>query len=89
MATDDHKSEASLLKEIAEVAKDIEVGATYRHYKQKDYTVLNIAINEEDMELMVVYQAKYGDKLIFLRPVRAWSETVEIDGRSMPRFKKV
>jgi hypothetical protein len=89
MATDDHKSEASLLKEIAEVAKDIEVGATYRHYKGQEYKVLTLAFNESDMEVTVVYQAQYGDKLTFLRPAKAWQETIEVDGRTVPRFVKV
>jgi hypothetical protein len=89
MADDDHKSEVALQREVDKACKRIEIGATYRHYKQKDYKVLRIAINESDMELTVVYQALYGPGLVFLRPVKAWLETVVVDGQKVPRFTKV
>lgn len=49
-----HKSEAVLVKELAEAAKQITVGATYRHYKQQNYKVLELAVNEADSQLYVV-----------------------------------
>lgn len=84
-----HKPEAVLVKELAEAAKQITVGAIYRHYKQQNYTVLELAVNEADSQLYVVYQMNYGARLICLRPVKSWLETVEVDGRTIPRFKKI
>ena len=86
---DDHKPEAVLVAELAAAAEKVEVGATYRHYKQLDYTVLQLAINEGDNEITVVYQAKYGAELIFLRPLSSWLATVEYEGKTTPRFIRI
>lgn len=89
MATDDHKPEEVLLAELTAAAKQVEVGAIYRHYKQQDYTVLKLAINEADNQITVVYQARYGKGLVFLRPLTSWLEIVEYEGKTTPRFTKV
>lgn len=89
MADSDHKPDSVLLEELASAAKQITVGGKYRHYKNKDYTVLELATNEADNELYVVYRAEYGARLLFLRPVRVWLETVEVNGQLTPRFKKI
>ena len=38
---------------------------------------------------MVVYRALYGDFGIWVRPASMWNETVEHDGKSVPRFTKL
>ena len=58
----------------------------YRHYKEKDYRVLFLARHSETEEWMVVYQALYGERGLWVRPASMWNETVECDGRSVPRF---
>ena len=58
----------------------------YRHYKGKDYRVLFLARHSETEEWMVVYQALYGERGLWVRPTSMWNETVECDGRSVPRF---
>lgn len=58
----------------------------YRHYKGKDYRVLFLARHSETEEWMVVYQALYGERGLWVRPASMWNETVECDGRSVPRF---
>ena len=58
----------------------------YRHFKGGEYRVLYTATHSETLEPMVVYQALYGERGIWVRPVSMWCETVERDGRVMPRF---
>ena len=61
----------------------------YRHFKGKEYAVLMIAKHSETEEEMVVYQALYGDKGIWVRPASMWRQTVERDGEAIPRFQYI
>jgi len=61
----------------------------YRHYKGNDYTVLGIARHSETLEELVVYRAEYGNRGLWVRPAAMFSETVLVDGQSMPRFHRV
>lgn len=58
----------------------------YRHFKGNEYQLLAVARHSETMEEMVVYRALYGEKGIWVRPAAMWSESVERDGYSGPRF---
>lgn len=58
----------------------------YRHFKGKEYRLLAPAKHSETLESMVVYQALYGEKGLWVRPATMWSETVEREGYSGPRF---
>lgn len=58
----------------------------YRHFKGKFYQVLHVATHTETHEDMVVYQALYGARKIWVRPAAMWTENVERDGYSGPRF---
>ena len=58
----------------------------YRHFKGKEYRVLYTARHSETLEDMVVYQALYGAGGIWVRPASMWSERVDRDGYSGPRF---
>ena len=58
----------------------------YRHYKGNEYQVISMATHSETLEPMVVYQALYGEKGIWVRPAHMWTETVERDGYCGPRF---
>ena len=58
----------------------------YRHFKGKKYRLLALAKHSETLESMVVYQALYGEKGLWVRPAAMWSETVEREGYSGPRF---
>jgi len=62
------------------------IGATYQHYSGKCYTVVAIAKHSETLEEMVVYQAQYGEKQIWVRPLKMFIETVTIDGNTVDRF---
>jgi len=63
----------------------------YRHYKNKEYEVLGVAKHSETLEDLVVYKALYkGDfpeDQLWVRPKSMFLETVEIDGKMVPRFK--
>ena len=59
----------------------------YRHFKGGAYEVLGIARHSETEEWMVVYQALYGERGIWVRPAGMWEETVEVNGQPVPRFR--
>ncbi len=58
----------------------------YRHFKGNEYQVIGTARHSETMEEMVVYRALYGERGLWVRPAKMWSETVERDGYRGPRF---
>lgn len=58
----------------------------YRHFKGNEYQLLYIAKHSETLEPMVVYRALYGEGGVWVRPVSMWTEHVERDGYSGPRF---
>ncbi len=59
----------------------------YTHYKGNEYRVLYLAKHSETLELMVVYQALYGNGDIWVRPASMWNETVVKDGVTYRRFE--
>jgi len=67
---------------------EIKIGR-YRHFKGNEYQVLYLAKNSETMEDMVVYQALYGERGIWVRPASMWNETVERDGKTYTRFEYI
>ncbi len=81
MALDGHAAGG---KTLAMVAKGI-----YRHYKGSFYQVLAVARHSETEEILVVYQALYGDYGFWVRPLDMFRETVEREGRAIPRFELV
>lgn len=58
----------------------------YRHYKGNEYEVLGVARHSETMEDLVVYRALYGEYGLWVRPLSMFTETVERDGVTVPRF---
>ena len=58
----------------------------YRHFKGGEYRVFCMARHSETGEEMVVYQARYGERGIWVRPASMWNETVERDGKTFQRF---
>jgi hypothetical protein len=83
-----HQSQSDLSQKLAHAATQVTVGARYLHYKQRSYTVLAIALREEDNEPCVIYQAEYGDNLTWIRPITSWLEEVTVDGKQVKRFTK-
>ncbi|MBL4819411.1 MAG: DUF1653 domain-containing protein [Gammaproteobacteria bacterium] len=61
----------------------------YRHYKGNNYEVLGIARHSETDEELVVYRPMYGEKGLWVRPLGMFNETVEVEGRQLPRFEYI
>mgnify|MGYP002627102436 CR=1 FL=1 len=61
----------------------------YRHFKGKEYELLDIATHSETLEKLVIYRPLYGERELWARPLAMWSETVEHDGKTLPRFEWV
>jgi hypothetical protein len=59
----------------------------YRHYKGGLYELVCMATLESDLSEMVIYRAANGS--IWARRKTVFFETIEVDGRSMPRFALV
>ena len=58
----------------------------YRHFKGNYYEVLGVARHSETGEELVVYRPLYGDRGLWVRPLAMFTETVERDGKIVPRF---
>lgn len=61
----------------------------YRHYKGNEYRVLGIARHSETLEPLVVYEALYGERGLWVRPAVMFTETIDVGGKRMPRFSFV
>ncbi len=68
--------------------RTIKTGAKYRHFKGKEYLVLHVAKHSETLEEYVVYQALYGDRGIWVRPLDMFMSMREVDGRLVYRFEE-
>ena len=73
---------------FAEAEKAVPPGR-YRHFKGREYEVLGIARHSETEAPLVVYRKCYDDGGLWVRPADVWNETVERDGKSMPRFARI
>jgi len=61
----------------------------YRHYKGRDYSVVGFARHSETEEVMVLYVPLYGEGGYWVRPLTMFTESVVVDGKSVPRFALV
>lgn len=59
----------------------------YEHYKGKKYVVIGAARHSETLEELIVYRALYGNRALWVRPLKMFWEEVEVRGKKMPRFK--
>lgn len=86
-----HREQVDLKAELEQAQQQVEVGAQHRHLKAADkiYTVLNLAFQEEDNELCVIYRADYDERLAFIRPMASRLMSVGWQGKTMPRFTKL
>lgn len=61
----------------------------YRHYKGGIYRCLAIAKDSETLDPVVVYQAMYGDKLIWVRDYKMFFSRVTVNGVEVNRFEEI
>ena len=67
----------------------VKEGKRYRHFKGNEYLVLYMAKHSETEEDMVVYQALYGERGIWVRPLSMFLEKIERDGKLINRFEEI
>lgn len=61
----------------------------YRHYKGQEYRVIGLARHSETLEPLVVYQALYGERGLWVRPASMFVETVQLADGPVPRFARI
>lgn len=59
----------------------------YRHFKGREYTVVDVACHSETQEELVVYRQEYGEHGLWVRPVAMFQEMVNVAGEEVRRFK--
>jgi hypothetical protein len=60
----------------------------YRHYKDRLYRVHGVARHSETLEALVVYEPLEGkNRGLWVRPQAMFIETVEFEGKQVPRFR--
>lgn len=85
------EEQVELAKEVAAANAEVPVGASYWHHKSREkiYKVIGHGFLEATDELCVIYQAEYGERLTFIRPLTVWLEQVEWEGETVPRFHRI
>jgi hypothetical protein len=65
----------------------------YQHYKGNGYEVIGVAKHSEDESELVVYRPLYnessGARNLWVRPLSMFIETVQVDGKTKPRFEYI
>ncbi len=62
----------------------------YQHSKSgKLYNVIGVAKHSETLKELVVYECLYDnpDGKLWVRPLKMFTEKVELNGKKVPRFK--
>lgn len=87
-----HKEQDQLLQELNSAKEKVNAGEKYYHYKHPGqfYSILAVGFIEATEEVCVIYQAEYGEKLIWVRTLEDFTAKVQKeDGASVDRFTKV
>lgn len=61
----------------------------YEHFKGARYEVISTGHHSETEEPLVFYRKLYDDYSYWARPLDMFSEHVERDGYSGPRFRRI
>ncbi|GAA2010945.1 DUF1653 domain-containing protein [Brevibacterium samyangense] len=61
----------------------------YEHFKGNRYEVYGVGLHSETEEPFVYYRALYGDYGFWIRPLAMFTEHVEREDYTGPRFRRV
>lgn len=65
----------------------------YEHFKGKKYEVIGLARHSETLETIVIYKALYAGDFpegsLWVRPLTMFQENVTLNGKQVPRFRKI
>lgn len=80
-----------MVTKLHEAHQQVTFGGLYKHYKShtKIYKVQGFVIIEATGSVGVLYQAQYGQRLSFVRPLSNWLAEVDVKGKKFKRFKEV
>lgn len=58
----------------------------YKHYKGNFYLLEDVALHSETEEAFAIYRPMYGERALWIRPLSMFIESVELNGKKVPRF---
>jgi hypothetical protein len=77
------------LQPLSHAAKSLVAGDVYEHYSGKRYQILSVGRSSETLEEVVIYQALYGERDVWVRPLAMFLEKVVVSGETRPRFRRI
>lgn len=86
-----HTPQHVLKEKLVAAEALVPVGARFVHFKSPEtlYIVKSLATLEDTMEVAVIYEGQYEERLSFIRPLSNFIETVEFNGSLVPRFQRI
>jgi hypothetical protein len=87
----EHIPVTELQKALTKAQEIVHIGSRYTHFKNPnvEYVVTGLGILEATEEVAVIYQSQSADTITFIRPLSSWVDTVEHEGKTVPRFSKL
>lgn len=84
-------SQEELSRALGDARDLVPLAARYTHFKDplKEYEIVGHAILEATEEAAVIYQAQYGDRISFIRPLTDFLAIKETEAGPVARFVRV